>query len=93
MSFVPQTASEVESSPDFELKHTTSNGIKIYIRELTEEQADSIIVATRDDEFLSYQEDSKRLMVTIKDDEIVEGEFDDTDDTMEVMDFMVDNGL
>ncbi|MAS94863.1 MAG: hypothetical protein CMO55_16830 [Verrucomicrobiales bacterium] len=93
MSFVPETASDIESSKHFELKHTTSRGIKIYIRELSEEEAETIIIGSRDDEFLSVQEDSQRLMVTIKDNEIVNGEFDDSEDTLEVLDFMVESEL
>ena len=93
MSFVPETASDVESSKDFELKHTTSRGVKIYLRELSEDEAESIVIGSRDDDFLSYQEGSQRLMVTIKDGEIVDEDFDDPEDTLEVLDFMEESGL
>lgn len=93
MNFVPETAAKVEASSDFELKHTTSGGVKIFIRELSKEEADSISMDSPDDEFLSYQEDKKRLMVIVKNNEIVTGPQENADDNLEIMDFMVENGL
>lgn len=93
MNFVPDSAEVLESSKEFALKYTTSRGTSIYIRDLTEEEADSIVIGSSDDTFLSFQDHAKRLMVTVKDHEIVEGMSDDPDDTLEILAFMGENNL
>ena len=49
---VPNTAAEVAGSPDFKLERTTKSGLKLYVRELTPEVANTISVDSSDFDFL-----------------------------------------
>ena len=48
---VPATAAEVMASPDYKLEHTTGSGLRLYVRELTPEIANTIYTASPDFEF------------------------------------------
>lgn len=93
MNFVPNTVSELESSEKFTLSETTSSGIRIFTRQLTRDQADTIVIGSRDDEFLSDQPGSPFLFVMARGDELISPESGledrlDTDDVMEVLEIL-----
>jgi len=74
MDLVPSNAAEVEASTQFELAHTTKEGLRFYVRALSRGVADTIVIGTRDFQFLCGDGDGQYLLVLIREERILRGE-------------------
>lgn len=93
MSLVPKSAFTVERSEDFRLLQTTKAGVRYYVRPLSADVANAIIIGSRDFQFLCGQAGNQCLLVLIRDGKILRQEpkpYGDLEnaDVMEVLTFL-----
>ena len=74
MSLVPTTAAEIIASAEYHLACVTRGGLHLHVRPLSRELGDSIVIGSRDFQFLCGQADHQYLLVLVRDGKILRGE-------------------